>query len=111
MPKEFLKKLVEESIKKNAGTVQTKQETERIKESLSGFTTEKDLSKIKERIKNLKNIEDSVKGSTAGAVGEAVAGSALTEIEKNRLKDAMPDYADGGEVVFGKGKDYIKDLL
>jgi len=24
---------------------------------------------------------------------------------------AIPDYADGGEVVFGKGKDYIKDLL
>ena len=111
MPKEFLKKLAEESIKKNAGTVQTKQETERIKESLSGFTTEKDVSKIKERIKNLKNTEDSVKGSTAGAVGEAVAGSALTEIEKNRLKDAMPDYASGGEVVVGKGKDYIKDLL
>jgi hypothetical protein len=24
---------------------------------------------------------------------------------------AIPDYADGGEVVMGKGKDYIKDLL
>ena len=24
---------------------------------------------------------------------------------------AISDYADGGEVVFGKGKDYIKDLL
>ena len=111
MPKEFLKKLAEESIKKNAGTVQTKQEQERIKESLSGFRAEKDVSKIKEKIKNLKKTEDLVKSSTAGAVGEAAAGSALSQIETARLKDAMPDYASGGEVVMGKGKDYIKDLL
>ena len=56
-------------------------------------------------------LEAAAQGAARGAAGEAVAGSALTEIEKNRLKDAMPDYASGGEVVVGKGKDYIKDLL
>ena len=38
------------------------------------------------------------------------SGAAVTQAEMNRFND-MPDYADGGEVVFGKGKDYIKDLL
>ena len=71
------------------------------------------------------------KGSTAGAVGEAagaaatkdeldrirkealkkISGAAVSGAEAERFKDAMPDYASGGEVVVGKGKDYIKDLL
>ena len=50
------------------------------------------------------------RSGVAGSVGEAM-GASVTDAERDRLKDAMPDYADGGEVVFGKGKDYIKDLL
>jgi hypothetical protein len=40
-----------------------------------------------------------------------ISGASVTDAERERLKDAMPDYADGGEVVLGKGKDYIKDLI
>ena len=78
-----------------------------------------------------KRIQDILKGSTEGAVGEAVgstvtqdeldrirkealkkiSGAAVSRAEAERFKDNMPDYASGGEVVFGKGKDYIKDLL
>ena len=122
MPKEFLKKLAGASMSENeanklklkelrdkliktgTGTAQSQQETENIMQELS--LNPKDISKVERKIKNLASRE-----SAGSAVGEAVAGSALTEIEKNRLKDAMPDYASGGEVVVGKGKDYIKDLL
>ena len=126
MPKEFLKKLAGASMSENeanklklkelrnkliktgAGTAQSQQETENIMQELS--LNPKDISEVERKIKNLASRE-SARGAARGAAGEAVAGSALTEIEKNRLKDDMPDYAGGGEVVVGKGKDYIKDLL
>ena len=127
MPKEFLKKLAgasmseneanklklkelrNELIKTRTGTAQSQQELENIMEELS-FQSPKDISEVEKKVKNFTSRE-SARGAARGAAGEAVAGSALTEIEKNRLKDAMPDYASGGEVVVGKGKDYIKDLL
>jgi hypothetical protein len=78
-----------------------------------------------------KRIQDALKGSTAGAVGEAtgaaatkdeldrirkealkkISGAAVSGAEAERFKDNISDYASGGEVVMGKGKDYIKDLL
>ena len=121
MPKEFLKKLAGASMSENeanklklkelrndliktgAGTSQSKQEQQNIMEELR---SPKDISEVEKRVKNFTSRE-----SARGAVGEAVAGSVLSEIETARLKDAMPDYADGGEVVVGKGKDYIKDLI
>jgi hypothetical protein len=59
------------------------------------------------------------RSAVAGSAGEAMAedamknisGASVTDAERERLQDAMPDYAEGGEVVVGKGKDYIKDLL
>jgi hypothetical protein len=59
------------------------------------------------------------RSAVAGSAGEAMAedamknisGASVTDAERERLKDVMPDYAEGGEVVVGKGKDYIKDLL
>ena len=125
MPKEFLKKLAgasmseneanklklkelrNELVKTGAGTSQSKQEQQNIMEELR---SPKDISEVEKKVKNFTSRE-SARGAARGAAGEAVAGSVLTEIEKNRLKDAMPDYASGGEVVVGKGKDYIKDLL
>ena len=59
------------------------------------------------------------RAATTGAAAEAmsadamknISGAGISDAERERLQDAMPDYADGGEVVVGKGKDYIKDLL
>lgn len=129
MPREFLKKLAKESMKENAGTTMSEKEEnkfkiEEIKNKLKGIGTgtaqskqelenimqelrsPKDISEVEKRVKNFTSRE-----SARGAVGEAAAGSVLSEIEKNRLKDDIPEYSEGGEIVFGKGKDYIKDLL
>jgi hypothetical protein len=38
-------------------------------------------------------------------------GSAVSENEMKRIKNSMPKKAKGGEIVIGKGRDYIKDLL
>jgi hypothetical protein len=38
-------------------------------------------------------------------------GSAMSENEIKKFKNLMPKKAKGGEVVMGKGADYIKDLL
>jgi len=59
------------------------------------------------------------RAATTGAAAEAmsadamknISGAGISDAERERLQDAMPDYADGGEVIVGKGKDYIKDLI
>jgi hypothetical protein len=72
-----------------------------MKERSGAAVTQKEADRLKKRIS---------RSAVAGSVGEAM-GASVTDAERERLQDAMPDYADGGEVVFGKGKDYIKDLL
>jgi phage-related tail protein len=98
MPKEFLKKLAEESIKKNAGTAVTTKESNRIKKEMAkdpymsrnefkpGFYDQKD--------KPATTVE-TIKGTGATAPN-------ITDTES---------FVGGGEVELTKGKDYIKDLL
>jgi hypothetical protein len=98
MPKEFIKKLAEESIKKNAGTAVTTKESNRIKKELAkdpytsrnefkpGFYDQKD--------KPATTVE-TIKGTGATAPN-------ITDTES---------FVGGGEVELTKGKDYIKDLL
>ena len=94
MSKEKLNKFM----KDRSGAAVTQKETDRIKNELlkkefGSAVTQDELDRIKNK-----------------ALGQ-MSGAAVSEAEVERFKDAMPDYADGGEVVMGKGKDYIKDLL
>ena len=99
MPKEFLKKIAEESIKKNAGTAVTTKESNRIKKEIAedpytsrnefkpGFYDQKD--------KPATTVE-TIKGTAAKPTPK------ITDTES---------FVGGGEVELTKGKDYIKDLL
>ena len=40
-----------------------------------------------------------------------ISGAAVTEDEMKRFRNSIPKKAKGGEIVIGKGADYIKDLL
>lgn len=89
MPKDMMKK--------NAGAAMTTKESNRIKNELikkesGAAVTQEELNQIKNKM-----LKDR-------------SGAAVTQAEVDRFED-MPDYADGGEVVVGKGKDYIKDLI
>jgi hypothetical protein len=84
-------------IKDRSGAAVTQKETDRIKNELikkefGAATTQEELDQLKNKM-----LKDR-------------SGAAITQAEVDRFKD-MPDYAHGGEVVVGKGKDYIKDLL
>ena len=87
------------------------------KEKLNKFMKERSGAAVtKDEADRLKKVS---RAATTGAAAEAmsadamknISGAGISDAERERLQDAMPDYADGGEVVFGKGKDYIKDLL
>ena len=143
MPKEKLNKFMKE----RSGAAVTKDEADRlikgstagaVGEAVGSVVTQKEADRLKKGISRsavtgsaaeamsadaMKNISgagisdaerDRLKkvsrSGVAGSVGEAM-GASVTDAERERLQDAMPDYADGGEVVVGKGKDYIKDLL
>ena len=81
-----------------------------MKEKSGAAVTQKEADRLKKEIS---------RAATTGAAAEAmssdamknISGASVTDAERERLQDAMPDYAEGGEVVVGKGKDYIKDLL
>ena len=81
-----------------------------MKERSGAAVTQKEADRLKKGIS---------RAATTGAAAEAmsadamknISGAGISDAERERLQDAMPDYADGGEVVVGKGKDYIKDLL
>ena len=93
-------------MKERSGAAVTQKEADRLK-------TLQEAKEIEKRIDQRK--KESLSGAAtrsavAGSVGEAM-GASVTDAERERLKDVMPDYAEGGEVVVGKGKDYIKDLL
>ena len=87
------------------------------KEKLNKFMKERSGAAVtKDEADRLKKVS---RAATTGAAAEAmsadamknISGAGISDAERERLQDAMPDYADGGEVVVGKGKDYIKDLL
>ena len=118
MPKEKLNKFMKE----RSGAAVTKDEADRLKKEISGGAAIGSAAEAMsaDALKNISGagISDAERdrlkkvsrSGVAGSVGEAM-GASVTDAERERLQDSMPDYADGGEVVFGKGKDYIKDLL
>ena len=81
-----------------------------MKDRSGAAVTQKEADRLKKEISR-----SAVTGSAAEAMSadalKNISGASVTDAERERLKDAMPDYASGGEVVVGKGKDYIKDLL
>ena len=87
------------------------------KEKLNKFM--KDRSGAAVTQKEADRLKKVSRAATTGVAAEAmsadamknISGAGISDAERERLQDAMPDYADGGEVVVGKGKDYIKDLL
>ena len=108
--KEIEKRIDQRKKESLSGAAVTKDEADRlikgstagaVGEAVGSAVTQKEADRLKKRIS---------KSAVAGSVGEAM-GASVTDAERERLQDAMPDYADGGEVVVGKGKDYIKDLL
>jgi len=88
MPKEFLKKLAEESIKKNAGTAVTTKESNRIKKEIA----EDPYTSRNEFKPGFYDQKDKPAKPTPK----------ITDTES---------FFGGGEVELTKGKDYIKDLL
>ena len=77
-----------------------------MKERSGAAVTKDEADRLKDEM-NFKNKSEELKEKYT----KSLSGAAISEAEENRLKDVMPDYAEGGEVVVGKGKDYIKDLL
>lgn len=77
-----------------------------IKDRSGAAVTQKEADRLKNEI-NFKNKNEEFKEKYT----ESLSGATVSEAEQNKLKDVMSDYAHGGEVVVGKGKDYIKDLL
>ena len=77
-----------------------------MKERSGAAVTEAESEKLSNEFK-FKNKIDKIKKDQM----QNISGASVTDAERERLQDAMPDYAEGGEVVVGKGKDYIKDLI
>ena len=77
-----------------------------MKDRSGAAVTQKEADRLKDEM-NFKNKSEELKEKYT----KSLSGAAISEAEENRLKDVMPDYAEGGEVVVGKGKDYIKDLI
>jgi hypothetical protein len=102
MAKEKLNKFMKE----RSGAAVTQKEADRLKALQEAKEIEKEMDQRKKE--SLSGA--ATRSAVAGSVGEAM-GASVTDAERERLQDAMPDYAEGGEVVVGKGKDYIKDLL
>ena len=118
----MLKEKLNKFMKERSGAAVTQKEADRLKKGISRAATTGAAAEAMsaDAMKNISGagISDAERdrlkkvsrSGVAGSVGEAM-GASVTDAERERLKDSMPDYADGGEVVFGKGKDYIKDLL
>ena len=68
------------------------------------------LGKLLSKSGLLKSFKDvTVLGNTAG---QTTGDQQTKQVTAKRMGGmAIPDYASGGEVVVGKGKDYIKDLI
>ena len=93
MSKEKLNKFM----KDRSGAAVTQKEADRIKNEL--IKKESGAAVTQEELDRIKN-----------SMLKDISGAAVTQAEVDRFQD-MPDYAEGGEVVVGKGKDYIKDLI
>ena len=93
-------------MKERSGAAVTQKEADRLK----ALQEAKEIEKRIDQRKKESLSGAATRSAVAGSVGEAM-GASVTDAERERLQDAMPDYAEGGEVVVGKGKDYIKDLL
>ena len=114
MSKEKLNKFMKE----RSGAAVTQKEADRLKALQEAKAIEESINQRKKESLSGAAISEAERDrlkkvsrpAVAGSVGEAM-GASVTDAERERLQDVMPDYADGGEVVFGKGKDYIKDLL
>lgn len=94
-----------------------------MKERSGAAVTQKEADRLK-KVSRAATIGSAAETMSGAAISEAeqnrlkdvipnknISGAAISDAERERLQDAMPDYAEGGEVVIGKGKDYIKDLL
>jgi hypothetical protein len=97
-------------MKERSGAAVTQKEAEKLsneykyKKLISGASVTDAERERLEKFMPDKNIDDSdFENKTKAMEGY------LKEAQK--IKDNSQNYADGGEVVFGKGKDYIKDLL
>jgi hypothetical protein len=103
-------------MKERSGAAVTQKEADRLKkeisrsavtgavgEAMGASVTDAERERL-EKFMPDKNIDDSdFENKTKAMEGY------LKEAQK--IKDNSQNYADGGEVVVGKGKDYIKDLL
>ena len=117
--KEIEKRIDQRKKESLSGAAVTKDEADRlIKDSTAGAVgeavgsavTQKEADRLKKGISRSAVIGSTAEAMSADAM-KNISGAGISDAERERLKDVMPDYADGGEVVFGKGKDYIKDLL
>jgi hypothetical protein len=85
---------MEGAIGELSGAAVSESEYQRLKAVQEGASAKEDvLKKLKE--KSLKEL----------------SGAAVTENERKRLDNIISKKAKGGEIVIGKGRDYIKDLL
>ena len=80
-----------------------------MKERSGAAVTQKEADRLK-KVSRAATIGSAAEAMSADAM-KNISGAGISDAERERLQDAMPDYAEGGEVVVGKGKDYIKDLL
>jgi hypothetical protein len=95
-------------IKNRTGAATTKAEMAKLKneylKKTSGVAvTESELNNLEKSIREM--------GSKASSI-PGVGGAAVSENEMERLKnEKVIKKSKGGEIVMGKGADYIKDLL
>ena len=74
-----------------------------------GGITEREYQQLRALQEGASAKEDVLKKLKEKSLKE-MSGS-ISEAEIDRVKKLMPKKAKGGEIVIGKGSDYIKDLL
>ena len=93
-------------VKSKTGAATTKEEMSKLKndylkKTSGAAVTESELNNLAKSIGEM--------GSKAGSIA-GVSGAAVSENEMKRFKNILGK-KKGGEIVMGKGADYIKDLL
>jgi major membrane immunogen (membrane-anchored lipoprotein) len=94
-------------VKSKTGAATTKEEMSKLKndylkKTSGAAVTESELNNLAKSIGEMGSKSISIPG---------VSGAAVTEDEMKRFRNSIPKKAKGGEIVIGKGSDYIKDLL
>jgi hypothetical protein len=103
-------------IKNRTGAATTKAEMaklkkEYLKKTSGAAVTESELNNLEKSIREMGPKASSIPG-VGGGVGGGVGEAAVSENEMERLKnEKVIKKSKGGEIVIGKGRDYIKDLL